>query len=258
MKTTPRRAWVGALSAVALLFALALPARAQEYISQDVAQRVAAATVMVHIEYDGPEAGHTSWGSGFVVGNGLIMTNAHVVKDQTPKRIYVHNQYLPVTPARVLAARYDPDGRGTAGSSYYDGALLAYTPPAGLQLPVLPFTTPYPQQGVFAFGYPGQDRPAQFGSETSASGAALNPPLSITGGMVNSVLRSKPSLVKHDALCYFGNSGGPLVTARGEVVGMQTWSAEPDHRNVVDSFAIGSHGLADFMMQSGYQPYFAR
>lgn len=257
MKATLRSARARALSAFLLVVALVAPAFGAEYIPQDVAQRVAAATVMVHIEYDGPNQNQTSWGTGFVVGNGLIMTNAHVIKDQVPKRIYVHNDYLPVTAAQVLAARYDPDGRGSMGSSYYDVALLSYAPPAGIQLPVLPFANPIPNQGVFAFGYPGQDRPAQYVPEQRGYGSAPNTPMVVTSGMVNSVLRANPALVKHDALCYYGNSGGPLVNGRGEVVGMQTWSAEPDHRNVVDSFAIGSNGLASFMEQNGYRPYVA-
>jgi len=77
---------------------------AVEYIAPDVNQRVKAATVMVHLEYQSPGSEHqVSWGTGFVIGDGLVMTNAHVVRDQEPIRIFIHNEYLPVTEAKIVA-----------------------------------------------------------------------------------------------------------------------------------------------------------
>lgn len=229
---------------------------AAEYIAKDVSQRVRAATVLVHIEYEKPFENQVSWGSGFVIGDGLIMTNAHVVSSSTPIRIYVHNEYLPVTEARVLNARYDPDGKGQQQSSYYDVALLTFATPPRVQLPILPFSMDVAlNQDVFAFGYPNSLQPRN--DFPQASGMVPRAPLMVSGGIINQVIRTSPFLLMHDALCQNGNSGGPLINSRGEVVGMQTWSTDPDQRNIVSSFAIDSRGLVAFTQASGYQPYIA-
>lgn len=257
MRLTPHRLRLAALSACIALLSVVAHVSADEYSMNDMSQRVMAATVMVHIEYESPHENRVSWGSGFIVGDGLIMTNAHVVTDSTPTRIFVHNGYLPVTEARVVAIRYDPDGKGMSGSNYYDVALLSYATPTNIRLPILPFALNMtPSQSVYAFGYPNQ---LQNGSrQRPGSDPILESPMVVTDGRVKQVIRSNPNLVMHDALCMYGNSGGPLVNSRGEVVGMQTWSAEPDRRNIVESFAIGSHGLTSFMQSNGFRPYIAR
>ena len=220
------------------------------HVADDVGRKVEAGTVMVYIEYDAPYQDRISWGTGFIVGDGLIMTNAHVVGDNVPMRIYVQNRYLPATEARIVAARYDSEQNGMSRTDYHDVALLAFTPPAGARLPALSFSlSPRPGEDVFAFGYPGSDQPMRFDD-----GAAPAAPLAVTGGAVRRLVSGNPALVMHDALCRTGNSGGPIVNSRGEVVGMQTWSAAPDRRNVVVSFAIGSRGLAEFMQGAGYRP----
>lgn len=230
---------------------------AVERIGSDVGGRVAAATVMVRIEFDDPSDPRTSWGTGFVVGDGLIMTNAHVVNDEAPKRIYVSNLHLPATEAGILAIRYDSDGGGRPGSTYYDIALLAYAPPPGGKLPALAFSlNAAPNQSVFAFGYPGPDRRRPV---ASSPGAGSQTALAVTDGVIHQIIVADPYLLMHTALCRNGNSGGPLVNSRGEVVGMQTWSADPDVRtNVIESFAIGSRGLAGFMHWAGFQPFVVR
>ncbi len=235
------------LRVLSFVFALLVPfslSHAAGNTSQDVNQRAKAATGMVRLEYQNPGSEHmTSWGTGFVIGDGVIMTNAHVIRDQEPTRIFVHNEYLPITEAQVVAAQYDPEGAG-----YYDVAVLRFTPPSGVRLPALPFSMRVnPQESVFAFGYPG---PLRAGSVTQI-------PMVVTGGMINKIIRATPDLVMHDALCKSGNSGGPLINARGEVVGMQTWSTDPDGVEGVLSFAIGSQGLAAFVQQAGIRPYVA-
>lgn len=234
---------------LSLLFALFVSfsifsASAIEYIAPDVNQRVKAATVMVHLEYQSPGSEHQfSWGTGFVIGDGLIMTNAHVVRDQAPIRIFIRNEYLPVTEAKIVAAQYDPNGAG-----YYDVALLRFTPPSGMRLPALPFSTRVsPFESVFAFGYPGPMRASSLGQV----------PMVVTGGKINEIIKANPYLLMHTALCKSGNSGGPLINTRGEVVGMQTWSTDPDGVEGVLSFAIGSEGLAAFVQQAGLRPYIA-
>ncbi|MCC8191398.1 MAG: serine protease, partial [Planctomycetes bacterium] len=263
------RAWLVAASLLlTAVFALS-SAPAAEAMQRDAVQRLRAATVMVYIEYAEPYGDYLTWGTGFVVGNGLIMTNAHVVREQVPVRIFVTNEYLPPTEARVIASRYDTSGlidapAGAAGSplfstranslflspasSNFDVALLAFAPPPGVHLPALSFSRDAtPRQRVFAVGYPASEQTAWGANDHSGPDSARTAPPVITAGWVNQVIAGSPFLLMHDALCKTGNSGGPIVNARGEVLGMQTWSAQPDHRNVVVSFAISGRDLVAFL-----------
>ncbi len=258
MKATLRNLCFGFL----FLFAIAslLPqfhTSAADSIAVDVDQKVSAATVMVYIEYDAPYENRISWGTGFIVGNGLIMTNAHVVSDQTPKRIYVHNAYMPPTQAQIVSARYDSDGSGRLQASYYDVALLRFTPPSNVRLPALPFSlNARLNLDVFAYGYPGMGQP--FAQSGFGNTSAPQVRQTVNGGYINDLIPANPTLIMHDALCMNGNSGGPLVNTRGEVVGMQTWSADPDANNIITSFAISSRGLVAFMQSAGVQPQIAQ
>ncbi len=233
---------------------------ASDRIATSVDQKVSAATVMVFMEYDAPYENRSSWGTGFVIGDGLIMTNAHVVTDNMPKRIYVQNGMMPATEARVVSSRYDTADSemviGIPGASYYDVAILSFTPPAGVRLPSLPFSlNTMPSLDVFAYGYPNSNQGMRLSRYTGRSVPSARQ--TVNGGQVNEVIQSSPSLLMHDALCIEGNSGGPLVNERGEVVGMQTWSTSPDYDSIVTSFAIGSHGLLAFAQSVGARPAIA-
>lgn len=257
MRFNPRKLY---LCTVLSLVAGIVPrpgAAAEHMITRDAGRRVGAATVMVRLEYEKPHENKTSWGSGFVVGDGLIMTNAHVVSEDVPTRVHVHNEYLPESEARIIARRYDADEKGAPNSSYHDMALLAYTPPPDVRLPILPFSLGgAANQRVFAFGYPDSVR-TRYDSAGYGGGVVPRTPLVITDGAINQIIAANPFLIMHSAVCKTGNSGGPLVNARGEVVGMQTWSAVPGQSNLVESFAIGSQGLVSFMRANGYRPYVA-
>lgn len=264
----------------ALMCAVVSPAAAREAVDRDTMQRLRAATVQVSVEYGSPFENKTSWGTGFVVGDGLVMTNAHIVSDKIPTRVYIHNEFLPQTEARVIAFQYDTNGFDKGDiveyianalvanaeigavtlsntSTNYDVALLAFTPRPEARLPVLSFARQAaPNESVFAIGYPGSDRPAPPRRQQYASGPGSGPatPVTVTAGRVRQVLEGDPQLVMHDALSKFGNSGGPVVNARGEVVGMQTWSMEPDRRGVVTSFALSGTDLSGFLEQYGRGP----
>ncbi len=263
-----------ALRCVVLLCAVIstsfLNAFAQEAIPQETLGRVRAATVMVYIEYDEPLADNVSWGTGFIVGDGLVMTNAHVVSERVPKRVMVRNDYIPPTEATVVASRYDTNEFLTGEAAQYiastlindaninvvtltkkftnfDVALLRVQLPPGL--PVLGFTRDArANEPVYAVGFPGNGEPVvSHDGRTAIPGA----PQRVTAGRVNKVINRDPQLVMHDALAKSGNSGGPIVNARGEVVAMQTWSTDPDYRGVVTSFGLASRDLAAFAEANG-------
>ncbi|EHN09618.1 Peptidase S1C Do [Patulibacter medicamentivorans] len=167
-------------------------------------------TVLTKGSGSGPLDSRGGLGSGFVIsGDGLIVTNAHVVtsgegdKLQEAGEVYVRFADRNQVRAEVLG--FDP---------FNDVALLKIDP-AGLSLVPLRFAEPkdsHVGQPVVAIGSP-------FGEEQS---------LSI--GVISALDRSIQSLtgfetvdaIQTDAAINRGNSGGPLLDARGRVLGINS------------------------------------
>lgn len=166
-----------------------------------VAERVGPSTVTVLSYLDG-FGGVGSTGTGIIVSNdGEIVTNAHVVEFAASISVLLAGETEP-TPAELLAI----DGGN-------DLALLRVDV-EGLQ----PAT----------FAAPGSTR---LGDEVVAIGYALSldGAPSVTRGIVSALNRTiitasgaLDGLVQTDAAISSGNSGGPLVNANGEVVGINT------------------------------------
>jgi serine protease Do len=138
-------------------------------------------------------------GSGFIIrADGLALTNHHVVEESTSIEVYLYDGET--TTAKVL-------GRDPLG----DVALLqiATTRP----LPVVPL---------------GSSGAAQVGELVVAIGTPFGFEHTITLGIVSGKKRQFlhsgiiGGYLQTDAPLTTGNSGGPLVNMRGEVVGMNT------------------------------------
>ncbi len=190
---------------------------------------VAAATVQIVAQgtFVDPEFGAyegAGAGSGFVVGpHGIAVTNNHVVAGAGLIQVFVPGESKPRN-ARVLGvsecsdlAVIDIDGDEIPALSWYDGDA---TP--GLE--------------IYAAGYPLGD-----------------PEYTLTRGIVskgNSVgetgWASVDHVLEHDAAIQPGNSGGPLVTDDGQVVGINyaTWS-----RTNTDQFYAIEAGDAQSIIQ---------
>ncbi|MEW6405338.1 MAG: trypsin-like peptidase domain-containing protein [Chloroflexota bacterium] len=133
-------------------------------------------------------------GAGIVwSADGLILTNSHVVGKHTPHVILNDNREFE---AKLIARNPDMD--------------LALLSIPATNLPALApsFTVPRVGELVFAFGHPWGNRNI------------------VTRGIVSAVLtahtRSGDSwpVIRSDATLAPGNSGGPLVNAAGDVVGI--------------------------------------
>lgn len=134
-------------------------------------------------------------GSGFLVSDDEVMTAAHVVADATSLSVRLGRD---VHTAVVV-------GRDAAA----DLALLRLAEPA--------------TGHVFAVAA----TPARVGEDVAALGYPLGRPLAMTKGTVSAVGRtievegrSLGDLLQTDAAINHGNSGGPVVTVGGEVVGV--------------------------------------
>lgn len=136
-------------------------------------------------------------GAGIIVDPaGLILTNAHVIADTTEVEARFHDgARFPAHPLRR--------------DKFRDLALLRVM--ADRQFSVLQFGTAGVHLGdqVFAIGSP----------------ASEDLSFSVTRGIVSAPKRvlQGVNLIQHDAALNPGNSGGPLIDTKGEVVGVNTW-----------------------------------
>lgn len=192
-----------------------------------------AAPAVVYIEKSqsvpmmfGGGAMSVSSGSGFIVDErGYVLTNAHVVGN------------APRVKVRLISGRV-VTGEVTDIDQITDLALVKLDVPANEKLPSL------------KFGSSSDLRPGEW---VVALGSPLSLSNTITAGIVSSVNRPskelglqyhKPDMeyIQTDAPITVGNSGGPLVNLDGEVIGVNTLTAQPGI-----SFAIPSNFAKEFV-----------
>ena len=155
-------------------------------------------------------SGAASTGSGFVIeyqGEFYIITNAHVVDGAAQ-----HSEAIDVFD--INRRKYQVELVG--GDSFYDLAVLRFVEEVDeLDFIPLPFAV----------------QPARLTEKVYAIGNPLGKyPYSITDGIVSGKNRvfqnpttGKYGFLQHSATLIWGNSGGPLVNQKGEVVGVNTW-----------------------------------
>ena len=138
-------------------------------------------------------------GSGFIVGpKGYILTNEHVIEDAT--RIIVGLQ---------SGEKYR--GRVVGVDSETDVAVIKIDPAQDLPTVTL-----------------GDSNAAQVGDWVLAMGSPFGLDQTVTAGIISKKERESPSFtnfqrfLQTDAAINRGNSGGPLVNMRGEVIGMNS------------------------------------
>ena len=164
-----------------------------------------AATVLVVAIDDKTKS--VSIGSGFIVnGDGLVITNAHVIEDSSrvfvyvgTEQVYTNAVILVVDPDRDLAALRIPPATGPSLT------LAAQAPPDGNE--------------VMAIGYPRL-------TDILNMGFALHP--TIVPGYINGIIQGRSRIsarfapfVQVTGHINQGSSGGPLVDVpSGEVIGM--------------------------------------
>jgi S1-C subfamily serine protease len=166
----------------------------------------------------GAACGDEQEGSGFVVGHGLVATNAHVVAGETSTQIVVGGSSYPGT-----VVLFDPD---------FDLAVLRTDAPLGPILTIDPDVVGRGTQAAI-LGYP-EDGPLTVGGAgISAEVTALGKDIYNQGAVTRGVYAI-------DANVRPGNSGGPLVTAGGEVVGV-VFSRSTVYSNL--GYALTSPGV---------------
>jgi S1-C subfamily serine protease len=159
-------------------------------------------------------------GSGFVVGRGLVATNAHVVAGESlgNTQVLIGNTAYPATPVY-----FDPS---------FDLAVLRTSAPLGPVLTIDPNLVPgdtqaailgYPEDGPLTSG------PASVTQEVTAVGKDIYNSGTVTRGVY-----------ALNALVQPGNSGGPLMGPGGQVIGV-VFSRSTVYSNV--GYALTSPGV---------------
>jgi len=138
-------------------------------------------------------------GSGFIVDpKGFILTNYHVVEDAS--RITVRLEDGTEYVAKILGADEETD-------------LAVLKIDAGRDLPALRF---------------GDSEAARIGDWVLAVGSPFGLARTVTAGIISQTNRETPTgnvfqrFIQTDAAINRGNSGGPLVNLRGEVIGVNS------------------------------------
>ncbi|MDP7194995.1 MAG: S1C family serine protease, partial [SAR202 cluster bacterium] len=189
------------------------------------------------IRYD--DTGRLSMGSigtgSLVDRSGLIITNFHVAGEAIQVWVY------PFTKGLELLETGKFIGRIVAGDQKTDLALIQVT---GIPQRIKPVSLGIvqnllPGQEVFAIGHP-------HGEWT----------WSITPGIINQIrpdheysigdLDYKATLIQNNAAISGGNSGGPLFTEDGKMVGVNTWSIDDEGAQNLN-FAIGANHVKELI-----------
>jgi S1-C subfamily serine protease len=162
--------------------------------AQQVARTAAASTVKVL----GQACGYLQEGSAFVAAPGTVVTNAHVVAGERATSVVVNGTQYPAT-----AVYFDPT---------FDLAVLRTNAPIGPPLSIDASTVSPGTQGAVV-GYP-EDGPL------TVDPAAVAQTIEAQGRNIYNQGTVTREVYQIDAKVEPGNSGGPLVDAGGQVIGV--------------------------------------
>jgi S1-C subfamily serine protease len=190
-------------------------------------------------------------GSGFFVGPRQLVTNGHVVKAAADDgTVFVLSRKTGVHEAKIIAIQFDDDYS-------QDFALLSIADAVGIPLTLSNIEKPteYKLKEVYAAGFPSSviESDSDFIKLFETDEFSV-PDLVITDGTISSYQKvfGDVAAFVHTAQISPGNSGGPLVNACGDVVGVNTFINS--NENGVRNFSLLSHEVIKFLSRSGIAP----
>ena len=218
-----------------------IPAKTADLSALTIPQRLEQGTVLILA----PVPGGAQQGTGFFINPEQVLTNRHVVANAIGGQVVVTNAVLRGARRGTVVAQ------GSAPGS--DFAVIRVAFAEGDRIPVLPLSTNVSRTDkVSAWGFPAlvsEQDPAYLkllGGDFSAV-----PEVVFTDGVVNAILHTTPPNIVHSAVVSQGNSGGPLVNEKGDVVGINTFIRLDADSNRQTQTALGSDAIMAFLREKG-------
>lgn len=160
-------------------------------------------------------------GSGFAISTDTVVTNAHVLSDLSDISVYSYEGEVYSATVSLI----DDD---------FDIAILSVDEADFVALPV------------------GDSSSVKVGEDIYAIGAPKSLSYTLTKGIVSSKSRTigRYEYIQIDAAINSGNSGGPLLNARGEVIGVNSMKTT-DAEGI--GWAIPINAVIDFVESNGVE-----
>ncbi len=203
-----RSMWIGGVLVTSALIAGCGGGGSSTLSQQDLITKVKPTVV----ELTGKQGDSTVGGTGVVIDakKGLILTAEHVVAGVSALKVKVGDNAATAGPARVLAQAPCDDL----------AVVQMVNPPAGLKQATLGSSAKVKSgEQVTVLGYP-----ASFSNPETQTVVSTNGTVSSANVAAepDPSLPKYPSTIQHQAPVNPGNSGGPLVNTKGEVIGINT------------------------------------
>lgn len=207
-----------------------------------IAQMMETSTVFIMTLGD-----NISMGTGFIVQKDYVLTNAHVVEGG--ESFYIVGKSFAPIKAKVVKQIH-------SGSD--DFAVLHFNSPQNL--PVLSFNLNLGRTDkVSAWGYPYLVTKFDDTLQQLLDGDYIAaPPIVYTEGTVSAFIRREGGeAIIHTAAIAGGNSGGPLINNRGEVVGINTWGATDEDEGAFVNASLPASAAIRFLRSCNIEPLIA-
>ena len=209
---------------------------------ENTADLVERATVLVLV--DTPD--DLTQGTGFFIAPNIILTNRHVIDNLRKKRrgaraLVTSKALGGAVEARLLWS--------TGPDELRDYAFLEINPPPGRHPAVLALAVETKRADhISSWGYPVLFTKTDPQSAALLAGDLSAVPEVVYSEGVVSVMQDLDGLplINHTAEVSHGSSGGPLVNARGEVVGINSMIRLDERSNRQVNIALGSRDIVNY------------
>lgn len=213
-----------------LLATLALWGSAAEFDTDALNGVIRVLSTWDNIEIDGALYSFYGSGTGFFIGNEgepvtYFVTNDHVISGE----LDIDGVSYDFGPPDKIELCYDNDSRDLAflveTDATKDLAILRLDTPTEKRTALL-LTAPTDQmvgQGVYAIGYPG------IADNIGAVNSFDTYDATVTGGTISRFVTESGTgrhVIQTDTAIHSGNSGGPMVTSDGVVIGVNTFKLD--------------------------------